>query len=136
MVLFRKKKLFVCLAIILCAEAASAQAITFKVMSYLISKKQNAALYEKAELSTDDETQVWEVVLYRKDGSASERIRLENFAEVSGNGIFRKVSIQEGGKTSGWGMFGYIPVFDGKIQIDLCDNRTEVVRRRLVLALE
>jgi uncharacterized glyoxalase superfamily metalloenzyme YdcJ len=120
----------------LCADTVFAQAITLKVMSYLISKKQNAALYEKAELSTDDETQAWELVLYRKDGSASERIRLENFAEVSGNGVFRKVSIQEGEKTSGQGMFGYVPVFDSKIQIDLCDNRTEAVRRRLILGLE
>jgi hypothetical protein len=107
--------------------------ISLTVNSYLISRKQTASLYEKAELIINDETQSWEVILHRKDGAETEHIRLENFREASGNGVFQKVSIQEGGKTSGQGLFGHVPVFNNKIQIDLCDYRTEAVRRRLIL---
>jgi hypothetical protein len=133
-----KRPLFF-LAFILCSWAIMAEplSVPVKITSYLISRRQSAAQYEKADLIIDDETQSWEIVLYRKDGTDSERIKLEKFDDIgNNNGVFRTITILEGGKTSGSNLFAYMPVFnDGKIQVDLCDAKTEGVRRRLILEL-
>jgi hypothetical protein len=131
------KRAFFFLSFILCSWIITAEplSVPVKITSYLISRKQTVAQYEKADLIIDDESQSWEIVLYRKDGADSERIKLEKFDDA-GNGVFRTVIIEEGSKTSGSNLFAYMPVFDdGKIQIDLCDTRTEGVRRRLILEL-
>jgi hypothetical protein len=109
--------------------------IPVTITSYLISRRQTAVQYEKAELIIDDETQSWEIVLYRKDGKDPEHIKLEKFEDIGrDNGVFRTITIKEGSTTSGSNLFAYMPVFtDGKIQVDLCDTRTEGVRRRLIL---
>ncbi|MDR1505735.1 MAG: hypothetical protein LBI67_01395 [Treponema sp.] len=124
---------------VLCSWAAVAEplSVPVKIASYLISRRQTAAQYEKADLVIDDETQSWEIVLYRKDGADNERIKLEKFEDIgNNNGVFRTITIQENSKTSGSGLFAYMPVFNnGKIQVDLCDTRTEGVRRRLILEL-
>ena len=131
-----KRSLFLAVFII-CGWTAFAQsnAITFKVSSYLISRKQTANLYTKAELIIYDEDQSWEIILYRKDGSKPERIKLEKFDDIGhNNGVFRIVTIQEASGTSGKNLFAYMPVFDGtKIRVDLCDTRTEGVKRRLII---
>jgi hypothetical protein len=129
------KKPFLCIMLVFCSWAIFAEPISFKITSYLISRKQSAGLYAKAELSIDDETQSWEIILYKKNGSEPDIIRLEEFNIVENNGVFKKVSIIEGGKTTGSDLFAYIPVFSDKIQIDLCNVRTEGVRRRLILSL-
>jgi hypothetical protein len=133
-----RKQLFF-LAFVLCSWTIMAEplSVPVKITSYLISRRQTAAQYEKADLIIDDETQSWEIVLYRKDGTDPEHIKLEKF-EATGrdNGVFRTITIQEGSTTSGSNLFAYMPVFtDGKIQVDLCDTRTEGVRRRLILEL-
>jgi hypothetical protein len=111
--------------------------VPVKITSYLISRRQTAVQYEKADLVIDDETQSWEIILYRKDGKDPEHIKLEKFDDIGHNtGVFRTITILEGGKTSGSNLFAYMPVFDnGKIQIDLCDTKTEGVRRRLILEM-
>jgi hypothetical protein len=131
------KKLFLLVIVGLCTTAVFAQsgAILFKVSSYQISRRQTASQYTKAELFVNDETQSWEIVLYRKDGAGPERIKLEKFDDVGhNNGVFRAIIIQDNSGTSGSGLFAYMPVFEGsKIRVDLCDARTEGVRRRLIL---
>jgi hypothetical protein len=109
--------------------------VSVKITSYLISRRQTATQYEKADLIVDDETRSWEIVLYRKDGKDPEHIKLEKFEDTGNdNGVFRTITIQEGSKTSGSNLFAYMPVFaDGKIQVDLCDTKTEGVRRRIIL---
>jgi hypothetical protein len=133
-----RKQLFF-LVFVLCSWAIMAEplSIPVKITSYLISRRQTAVQYEKADLIIDDETQSWEIVLYRKDGTDPEHIKLEKFESVGrDNGVFRTIIIQEGSKTSGSDLFAYMPVFtDGKIQVDLCDTRTEGVRRRIILEL-
>jgi hypothetical protein len=110
--------------------------IPVKVGSYQVSGKQTASLYEKAELVINDTAMSWEIVLYRKNGN-SERIKMEKFDDIGRNlAVFRAITIQEGGKPAypAISLFAYMPVFSGgKIQIDLCDTRTEGVRRRLIL---
>jgi len=131
------KKLLFLAVFVVCAWATFAQsnAITFKVSSYQISRRQTANQYTKAELIVDDETQSWEIVLYRKDGSDPERIKLEKFDDIGRNtGVFRTVTIEEKSGTSGSNLFAYMPVFEGnKIRVDLCDTRTEGVKRRLII---
>ncbi|MDR0447776.1 MAG: hypothetical protein LBH07_03820 [Treponema sp.] len=110
--------------------------IVFKVNSYLISQRQTANLYTKAELIIDDEAQTWEIILYRSNNAKPERIKLEKYEDIGRNiGVFRTVIIQEAaGNTAGNNLFAYMPGFDGnKIRIDLCDNKTENVRRRLII---
>ena len=111
------------------------EAIPFKVSSYQISTRQTAAQYTKADLLVDDETQSWEIILHRKDGKTSERIKLEQYDDIGrGKGVFRTVTIIEGAGTSGSNLFAHMPVFDGnKIRVDLCDKRTEGVKRRLIM---
>jgi hypothetical protein len=133
-----KKHLFF-LAFVLCSWTAMAEplSVPVKIVSYLINRKQTAAQYEKADLIIDDETQSWEIILYKKDGTNPERIKLEKFDDLgNNNGVFRTITIREGSTTFGSNLFAYMPVFaDGKIQIDLCDTRTEGVKRRLILEL-
>lgn len=129
-----KKPLFFLLAIF-SVQMAFSQAVSLKVTAYDVDRRPTANQYEKAELSINDETQSWEIVLYRKDQGAPERIVLEDFKEVSGNGVFHKVSISEKGQKSGAGLFGYIPVFKGEIQIQLCNTHNERIRRKLVLGI-
>jgi len=130
-----KRLLF--LVILLCGWAVYTQSegIPFKVSSYLIGKKQTANLYTRAELVVDDETQSWEIFLYRKDNNNPEHIKLETFDDIgNNNGVFRTVTIKEGPGTSGKNLFAYMPVFEGsKIRVDICDTRTEAVKRRLIL---
>jgi len=131
------RKLLFLAVFIVCGWANFAQsgAITFKVASYLIARKQTANLYTKAELIVDDETQSWEFILYRKDGSGPERIKLEKFDDIGrGRGVFRTVTIREGSRTFGSDLFAYMPVFEGtRITVDLCDTKKEITRRRLIL---
>jgi len=131
------KKLLFLAVFIVCGWTTFAQSggIMFKVSSYLIARKQTANQYTKAELIIDDETQSWEIILYRKDGSGPERIKLEKFDDIGRNkGVFRTVTIREGSKTLGSDLFAYMPEFaGGKIQVDLCDTKKEITRRRLIL---
>jgi hypothetical protein len=131
------KKLLFLAVFVICGWVAFAQsaAITFKVSSYLISRRQTANQYTKAELLIDDGAQSWEIILYRKDNAKPERIKLEKFDDIGrNNGVFRTVTIQEAAGTSGSNLFAYMPVFDGtKIRVDLCDTRTEGVKRRLII---
>jgi hypothetical protein len=135
----RMKKHLFFLALVLCSWTVMAEplSVPVKITSYLISRRQTAAQYEKADLIIDDETQSWEIVLYRKDGKDPEHIKLENFEDIGrDNGVFRAITIQEGSTTSGSNLFAYMPVFTGgKIRVDLCDTRTEGVKRRLILEL-
>ena len=110
-------------------------AIPFKVSSYQISTRQTASQYTKAELLIDDETQSWEIILYRKDGKNNEHIKLEQFNDIGRNkGVFRTVTITEGAGVSGSNLFAHMPVFEGtKIRVDLCDKKTEGVKRRLIM---
>ena len=73
--------------------------------------------------------------MYRKDGAGPERIKLEKFDDIGhNNGVFRTVIIQEVAGTSGSNLFAYMPVFEGnKIRVDLCDTKTEGVKRRIIL---
>jgi hypothetical protein len=129
------KKLFLVVIAGLCMTGVFAQSILFKVSSYQISRRQTAAQYSKAELFVNDEAQSWEIVLYRKDSTGPERIKLEKFDDVGhNNGVFRTITIQDNSGATGSGLFAYMPVFEGnKIRVDLCDTRTESVRRRLIL---
>jgi hypothetical protein len=131
------KKLLFFVVFGICSWMAFAQPtpITFKISSYLISRRQTAAQYEKVELIIDDEAQSWEIILYRKDGAEPEHIKLEKFDDIGHkNGVFRTITIQEKAGTSGSGLFAYMPVFEGnKIRVDLCDTRTEGVKRRLIM---
>ena len=131
------KKLLLILVCSICGLAVFAQpdAIPFKVFSYQISTRQTATQYTKAELIINDETQSWEIVLYRKDGKNTERIKLETFDDIGhNNGVFRTVTIMEAAGTSGSNLFAYMPVFEGnRIRVDLCDKRTEGVKRRLIM---
>lgn len=131
------KKLFFFLVLGICGLMLFAQSgpATFKVLSYQISRAQTANRYTKAELIIDDETRSWEIILYRKDNTNPERIKLEQSEEFNKSaGVFRTVTIQETAGTSGSNLFAYIPAFVGnKIQIDFCDKRTEGVKRRLIL---
>ena len=110
-------------------------AIPFKVFSYQISTRQTAAQYTKAELVISDEERSWEITLHRKDGKNAERIKLEQFDDIGrNNGVFRTVTITEAAGVSGSNLFAYMPVFEGnKIRVDLCDKRTEGVKRRLIM---
>jgi len=131
------KKLLFLAVFIVCGWATFAQSdpITFKVSSYLIARKQTANLYTKAELIIDDNAQSWEIILYRKDGSGPERIKLEKYDDISrGRGVFRTVTIREGARTFGSDLFAYMPLFEGtRITVDLCDTKKEITRRRLIL---
>jgi hypothetical protein len=133
--LMRKQFFFLVFALCSWTIMAEPLSISVKITSYLISRRQTAAQYEKADLIIDDETQSWEIVLYRKDNKDPEHIKLEKFEDIGrNNGVFRTITIQEGSSTSGSNLFAYMPIFtDGKIQVDLCDTRTEGVRRRLIL---
>jgi hypothetical protein len=133
---FMKKLFLLCIAGFLAgAVFAQSDAIPFKVSSYQISRRQTAAQYTKAELFVNDETQSWEIVLYRKDGKGPERIKLEKFDDIGqNNGVFRTITIQDSSGATGGGLFAYMPVFEGnKIRVDLCDTKTEGVKRRLIL---
>ena len=132
------KKQFLLIIFSICGLAVFAQsdAIPFKVFSYQISTRQTANQYSKAELIITDETQSWEIILYRKDGKKSEHIKLEQFDDIKQNshGVFRTVTIVEAAGTSGSNLFAYMPVFEGnRIRVDLCDKRTEGVKRRLIM---
>jgi len=130
------KKLFF-IAISLCGFIAFAQseAIAFKVFSYQISTRQTANQYSQAELVINDDSQSWEIILHRKDGKTSERIKLEQFDDIGKNkGVFRTVTITDASGVSGSNLFAHMPLFDGnKIRVDLCDKRTEGVKRRLII---
>jgi hypothetical protein len=132
------KKLVFLLIFGICALVLFTQpeGIPFKVFSYQISTRQLASQYTKAELIISDETQSWEIILYRKDGKNSEHIKLEQFDDINqkNHGVFRNVTIVEAAGTSGSNLFAYMPVFEGnKIRVDLCDKRTEGVKRRLII---
>jgi len=131
------KRLFFTVTFIMAGLAAFAQssAITFKVSSYQISRKETAPLYVKAELLVNDEAQSWEIVLYRKDGANPERIKLEKYSDIGrDNMVFRTVTVQEGSGTSGANLYAFVPPFEGsKIRLDICDAKTEGVKRRLIL---
>jgi hypothetical protein len=130
-----KRLLFLIVLVCGLAVYTQSEGIPFKVSSYLIGKKQTANLYTRAELIINDETQSWEIILYRKDNKDPDNIRLEKFDDIGKNlGVFRTITIKEGSSTLGGGLFAYMPVFEGaKIQVDLCDTRTEFVKRRLIL---
>ena len=110
--------------------------IPFKVASYQISTRQTANLYTRAELVVNDQNMTWEITLHRRDG-ASERIFLESYDSIGrGIGVFRKVTITEATGVSGSNLFAYMPHFEGnRIRVDLCDKRTEGVRRRLIMEI-
>ena len=131
------KKLFfiVVLGIFGLTVFTQTEPIPFKVFSYQISTRQTASQYSKAELIIDDETQSWEIILYRKDGKNSERIKLEEFDDIGrGKGVFRTVTITEGSGTLGSNLFAHMPLFEGnRIRVDFCDKRTEGVKRRLII---
>jgi hypothetical protein len=132
------KKLIFVLVFGMCALVlfTQSEAISFKVFSYQISTRQTAGQYTKAELIVSDETQSWEIILHRKDGKKTEHIKLEQFDDINqkNHGVFRNVTIIEAAGTSGSNLFAYMPVFDGnKIRVDLCDKRTEGVKRRLIM---
>jgi hypothetical protein len=131
------KKLFVLLILGICVQAF-AQAFPIKVVSYLIGRKETAAQYDRGELQINDETQSWEIVLYKKTGAnREEKIVLKTFSELGGGiAVFRNITITEAGKNTGSDLFAYIPNFDpAKLQIDLCDNKTERTKRRLVISV-
>jgi len=131
------KKLFLVVVFLVCGLVlfSAAQSIPFKVFSYQISTRQTASQYTKADLVIDDETMSWEIVLHRKDGKASETIKLEQFDDIGrNNGVFRTVTIIEAAGKSGSNLFAYMPVFEGnRIRVDLCDKRTEGTKRRLIM---
>ena len=131
------KRLFLMVTFVMAGLAVSAlsNAITFKVSSYQISRKETAPLYVRAELIIDDDSQSWEIILYKKDGTNPERIKLEKPSDIgSNNMVFRTVSIQESSGTSGNNLYAFIPPFAGnKIRVDICDAKTEGVKRRLIL---
>jgi hypothetical protein len=129
------KKLFFPLILGICVYA-QAFAIPVKITSYLIGRKETAGQYERGELNIDNETQSWEIILYKKTGGAEEKILLANSNNFNnGSGVFRSITITENNKSTGSNLFAYIPVFEGgKIQIDFCDNKTERTKRRLVIS--
>ena len=133
------KKLVMFVVLGICAGALFAQPITFKVSSYQIGGRQTAGQYSKAELIVEGDSESlqysWEIILYRKDGAGPERIKLERLDDIGRNiGVFRTVTIRERSGTSGSTLFAYIPVYEGnKIRVDLCDTRTEGVKRRLII---
>jgi hypothetical protein len=131
------KRLFFLLFFVMAGLAAFAQSntLTFKVSSYLISRKETANLYVRAELIIDDEAQSWEIILHRKDGANPETIKLGKFNDIGHNNmVFYTVTIREGSGTSGSSFYAFIPPFEGsKIRVDFCDTKTEGVRRRLIL---
>ena len=138
------KKLFFLLVFGVCALVLFTQSegIPFKVFSYQISTRQTANQYSKAELIITEtiETQSnpinWEIILHRKDGKNSEHIKLEQLDDINqkNHGVFRNVTIIEAAGTSGSNLFAYIPAFEGnRIRVDLCDKRTEGVKRRLIM---
>ena len=133
------KKLILLAVVGLCGWMVFAQSepITFKVSSYQISSRQTAGQYAKAELVINDGNQSWEIILHRKDGTGPDRIKLEKFDDIGRNlGVFRTVTITEAAGTSGSNLFAYMPVFEGnKIRVDLCDTKTEGVRRRLIMEI-
>jgi len=131
------KKLFFLVVLNMVGVAAFAQsnAITFKISSYLIDRKETAHLYVRAELTIDDETQSWEIILYRKDAANPERIKLGKYSDIGqDNMVFRTVTIQEGSSTPGANLYAFVPPFEGsKIRVDFRDTKTEGVKRRLIL---
>jgi len=131
------KRLFFTVIFVMTGLAAFAQsnAITFKMSSYQISRKETAPLYVRAELIINDETQSWEIILHRKDNANPERIKLEKSSDIGNNKmVFRTVNIQEGSGTSGANLYAFVPPFEGgKIRVDICDTKTENVKRRLIL---
>lgn len=143
------KQLMCVTVLFLCGWMGFAQQapIPFRVTSYLIStgggRKQTASQYERAELYIHDETQSWEIVLYRKDAADPERVTLEKLADFGKTAAFRTITIQERAGKSGGGLFAYMPPFEEvkapnggrtlRLQVDLCDTRTEAVRRRIIL---
>ena len=134
-----KKKLFLLIVFVLCGWLVFAQseAITFKVASYQISTRQTASLYTMAELIINDEARSWEIILHRKDGKGPDRIKLEKFDDIGRNiGVFRTVTITDISGTTGSNLFAYMPAFEGnRIRVDLCDTRTEGVKRRLIMEI-
>jgi len=131
------KKLFLITILGICGLVIFSQSegIPFKVFSYQISTRQTANQYTKADLLIDDETMSWEIVLHRKDGKASESIKLEQYDDIGhNNGVFRTVTIKEAAGVSGSNLFAYMPVFEGnRIRVDLCDKKTEGTKRRLIM---
>jgi len=131
------KRLFIAIVLITVGLAAFTQskAIIFKVSSYQINKKETAPSYVRAELIISDETQSWEITLHRKDGANPERIRMDKPSDIGNNKmVFRTITIQEASGNSGPNLYAYIPPFEGsKIRIDICDTKTEGVKRRLIL---
>ncbi|MCL1814199.1 MAG: hypothetical protein FWG27_00030 [Treponema sp.] len=131
------KKLVFLVIFGICGLAAFAQSetIPFKITSYQISRRQLANQYSRAEVIVDYEAMTWEIILYRKDGGNPERIKLEKFDDIGRNNVvFRAVTIVEAAGTSGSNLFAYLPKNDDNVQrVDLCDNRTEGVKRRLVM---
>ena len=131
------KKLFLITILGICGLVIFSQneGIPFKVFSYQISTRQTANQYTKADLLIDDETMSWEIVLHRKDGKASESIKLEQYDDIGhNNGVFRTVTIKEAAGVSGSNLFAYMPVFEGnRIRVDLCDKKTEGTKRRLIM---
>jgi len=113
---------------------AQPETIPFTVNSYQISRRQTASLYTRAELVINDADQSWEITLFPRTGNP-ERIRLENYDDIGrGIGVFRTVVITEASGTTGNDLFAHMPHFEGtRIRVDLCDKRTEGVRRRLIL---
>jgi hypothetical protein len=132
-----KRLLF--LVVLVCGLAVYTQSegIHFKVSSCLIGGKQTAKSYTGAELVVDEDTKTWEIFLYRKDNKDPDNIKLEKPDVISFQGknqeVFRTVTIKEGASTSGSNLFALL-VFDGaKIQVDLCDTKTEKTKRRIIL---
>jgi len=131
------KRIFITVAFILFGFTAYTQsnAITFKVSSYQINRKETASSYVRAELIISDETQSWVISLHRKDGANPEQIKLEKPSDIGNNRmVFRTVSIKESSGTSGADLYAFVPPFEGsKIRMDICDTKTENVKRRLIL---
>ena len=132
----KKLVFFIVVGIVGLALFAQAVPIGFRISSYQISTRQTASQYTRAELLINDEDQSWEIILHRREGNP-ERIKLENYDDIGrGLGVFRKVTITEASGTSGSNLFAYMPAFEGnRIRVDLCDKRTEGVRRRLIMEI-
>ncbi|MDR1931079.1 MAG: hypothetical protein LBQ44_10705 [Treponema sp.] len=131
------KRIVFCLILGICTYIqAFAEPIPVKIVSYLIGRRETAAQYLRGELIINDEEQSWEIVLYKKNNADPERIKLEKFDDIGRNiGVFRSITVREASGTLGSNLFAYMPAFeDNKIRVDLCDTRTEGVKRRLVIS--
>jgi len=132
----KKVFFFVVFGIIGWSLFAQSEPIAFRVASYQISSRQTASQYLNAELIINDENMTWEIILHRRQG-APERILLSGYDNIGrGIGVFRTVTITEAAGVSGSNLFAYMPHFEGnRIRVDLCDKRTEGVRRRLIMEI-